>query len=171
MKKKAISFTQACLKRKRVTLPALLLIIVVVALACSLGRNSTSKSPGIYLTGRVKNIRLNTPYTYQVEIVSGRSYKNAVIVFNVPESSYRKIDKVNLPAHQAVVRDFTTTFQITKGMKPDGIAVTVFLSPTAKNQPSTLLFGKGFAVSPTNPVTTGPLPKSSSSPTSSVMGE
>jgi hypothetical protein len=137
-----------------------LIVAAVVALCVvlpqkALGARGHKHVAGIVITGPQTNISLNTPYTYHVEVVSAKSYKQAAVTLTVP-SACSFTNKVNLVAYQPWKKSYTVGFVTTGGMSVEGLGVSVFSPSSSKG--SHLLVSKAFPVTPaSNP---GPAPGS-----------
>jgi hypothetical protein len=110
---------------------------------------STAKAPGIYLNGP-RTVSLNTPYTYQVEVVSAKSYKRAVIEYYVPTEGQGTLIRriTNLTAHKPWVGKYPTEFNYPFKPNPDlvgsdGVGVIV-VAKTKRRPHGQTIYSKDF---------------------------
>jgi hypothetical protein len=88
-----------------------------------------SLRPGIYISGPLTNVLLETKYTYKVTVVSKKSYSDATVEFDVPASGcYPTFDHMKLRAHRPWTGSFTTEY-IRSSRLSQGIAVAVVVVP------------------------------------------
>ncbi len=100
---------------------------------------------GIYLCGDSNStVSLRTEYTYDLEVVSGQSYNNAVIWFDTPEDDSAQRRVVDPTANQPWNGSFEAEFATTELMSSEGIGVAV-VSPATKRPPyAQLLYSQNF---------------------------
>jgi hypothetical protein len=113
----------------------------------ALGTKEHKHAPGIFLSGPLTNISLNTPYTYNVEVVSRKSYKQAAVTLTVPFAC-SFTNKVNLVAYRPWKKSYTVGFVTTSEMSTEGLGVSVFSPASSKG--SHLLMSKAYPVTPTS---------------------
>ena len=166
------SFVQSLLHRKYTLLVLLLILILIVVTALGLGYSRNSRQPGIYIAGPTSNIKLGTSYKYSVEVVSNKSYKNAIVSFSVP-SSYTpyQTKTISLVAHRPWNHPWQGTFTVdffnTDKMN-QGIDVAVSVLPPHTGYQ--LLFSKNYHVRPAPHQAVSPPAPGKSSPVPSYFG-
>jgi len=109
----------------------------------SLGASAARRTPGIVLTGQLTNVLYATQYTYDVEVVTAKSYKHAAVALTVPESDCRIERTINTTAHKPWRSSFTVAFESMQEAN-HGVEVAVYTPPSKKG--SHLLLGKEYAV-------------------------
>lgn len=103
---------------------------------------------GVYLQrGPRTNVQLDTPYVYQLAIVSNKSYKRATVLLFVTENPARYAKTVNLVAHQPLVIRFPVTFCTTTAMTTEGLGISVVAPPSHKHA-AHRVFGTTLPLSP-----------------------
>jgi hypothetical protein len=125
----------------------------------SLANGQPRRAPGLFLSGPLTDVSLETSYTYDLEVVTRKSYRNAAVVFVVPPAQCSFTKVVKLVAGQPWKESYTVAFETTSGMSPGGIAVTVWSSPYP-NKGGRPVLSKAYAVTPT-PNQAPPVPGSS----------
>ncbi len=116
------------------------------------------------MTGQTKKIKLRHSYTYDVEIVSSKTYKKAVLLFFTPDAAVKRTgDVVSLTANKPLHRSFTVDFVNTTEMSTEGISISVIAAPS-KGHPSQVLFGKSYSVTPAPGQVPAPSSSNSTSP-------
>lgn len=103
---------------------------------------------GVYLCGD-STVSLDTEYTYELEVVSGQSYKNAVIWFETPEyysAQRREVDlTANKPWNGSFEAEFGTTTTLTTPLiSTEGISVAVVSPATNKPPYAQLIYSRNF---------------------------
>lgn len=138
-----------------IALAAVVVLCAGLPQASLAAKGQTRHASGMFLSGPLTDVSLETPYTYTLEVVTKKSYKDAVVVFVVPpaECSFTKAAK--LAAGKPWKASYTVAFEATAGMSPSGIEATVWSSPGGRP-----VFGKAYGVTPA-PNQAPPVPGSS----------
>jgi hypothetical protein len=149
MAKKIISYVQT-LGKKQYILAAVVVILGVGAAVATMDHNHTKLAPGIYLIGPSRNIKLLTPYTYRLEVVSPKTYNNATVIVGSGPARFSKVQqRVDLQANVLwISSSMTITFYNTAFMTSEGIQAGVNVPRKAGSLYYNNLFTKAFSLTP-----------------------
>jgi hypothetical protein len=127
-------------------------ITVLVALCLAIGTQTAwgasqrHKPRGrISLSGQLTNVLLDTDYTYNVEVVSAKSYRHALVRLDVLPSECFISTWVNVVAGHVWRKSYTVAFLSTYMMSTDGLDIGLFAPPSEYGH---LLLGKAYPVTP-----------------------
>jgi hypothetical protein len=128
-----------------------LIVIVAVLLASHASHTSSERKPGIYLEGPVKNIKLNTKYTYTFDVInSNKSYSQVWFAYVVPSSSIVEYIPVSkLTPNEDLKETVPITYGTSDNLNGDDFsngAITVGVGYGPNKLRGTALFRDSFGV-------------------------
>jgi hypothetical protein len=105
---------------------------------------------GLFVTGP-RTVALNTDYTYQLTVVTDKSYKDAALFIGVPESQYSRLQHFNITAGQPFTESFTTSYDSTYQLTTAGI--NTYLASSSPATGSYLIYTQQFPMTQATPST------------------
>lgn len=130
--------------RRALAIAALAVIGLCAVLPTSSFGTPRRHHPGVVLTGPMTNLNVGTEYTYHVEVLSSKSYRQAYVVFHWADCDIN--DRANLVANRPWHGTFTVVFSSTQAMT-EPLLVGVISAPTPKSFAKDL-YGTRHAVTP-----------------------